>query len=227
MRIDTANHCLQATPDSAMLLMLRLWSGVPEAKRSMRGTVIGCLLVMFLTLALPGCANRVRTSSPAKWPELSSQFRPETEPNPVLLRTVDQLKGRWESFSLVSSNFSEFMGATNIVLCVYGLQEWEKGWLGDRSSAYLDAELRIKDGRTGKERIVDATEGPAVLGERKIQFGALEPLTLEYSFANEILTFHKRLHGKTTTGQDIYFEFSARLRKVSSDPGNTLLSHSF
>jgi hypothetical protein len=27
------NHCLQPTPDSAKLLILCRWSGVPEAKR--------------------------------------------------------------------------------------------------------------------------------------------------------------------------------------------------
>jgi hypothetical protein len=28
-----AHQCFQATPDCAMLLILRFWSGVPEAKR--------------------------------------------------------------------------------------------------------------------------------------------------------------------------------------------------
>lgn len=127
-----------------------------------------------------------------------------------------ELRGRWESVTFACTNFSVLSGATNVSLCVYGVGDWRTNSSAAAAEAPLDAELRLKD-RTGRERVVSDSFGPAVITERAMLFGGPGGFLLNYYLTNDALVIEKHVAlGDRTVS------FRASLKKVSPQPGKRL-----
>jgi hypothetical protein len=121
---------------------------------------------------------------------------------------AEQLVGRWQSFSLASTNFDFFNRATNVTLFVH-----QVGWVTDsatkRREASIEAELRIRD-VTGREKPV--VDGPAYVSESTIVIGRESRVGFPYRLTNGVLIIEFHVPRDKT-------DFRAEFKKVSTEPG--------
>ena len=121
---------------------------------------------------------------------------------------ASQLVGRWESFSLASTNFEVFAKATNVILCLH-----QAGWVTNSVTRQpepgINAELWA-GGAAGRELLC---EGPVRASERIIVIGSSSRIGFPYRLTNGLLALER-------PGAD--YSFHVRLRRVASDRGKDL-----
>ena len=116
-----------------------------------------------------------------------------------------QLVGRWQSFSLISTNFDVFAKATNVILCVHQVG-WVTNSVTRQPEPEIDAELWA-GGAGGRELLC---EGPARASERMIVIGSSSRVGFPYRLTNGVLVLER-------PGAD--YSFHVRLKRVASDMG--------
>ncbi len=135
---------------------------------------------------------------------------------------ASQLVGRWDSVSLVSTNFAVFTDVTNLALCVYSV-EVKTNLQSNSSEAWLDAEMRVKTSNDpdGRERIASDSLGTVWMTPQGIIFGGPGGFMLHYALTNSTLILEK--HVSATNGATILrLDFLAKLKKTSANPGKRL-----
>jgi hypothetical protein len=125
-----------------------------------------------------------------------------------LEENAPQLVGRWQSFSLASTNFDVFAKATNVILCVHQVG-WVTNSVTRQPEPGINAELWA-GGAGGRELLC---EGPVRASERMIVIGSSSRIGFPYRLTNGVLVLER-------LGVD--YSFHVRLRRVASDRGKDL-----
>jgi len=161
---------------------------------------------------------------------------------------AEQLVGRWESTSFVTTNCivatdyamaatnlvdnrelywmtaglvaTDSTRQTNLIVCVYKISEEWIDPTTKKHCAHLDTEVHFTD-HGGRERPIRESSGLSTLTDTRIEFGALYGHSFSSRLTNGVWALEK--FGIFGCGKAYYeVRIKAALKKVSSEPGEHL-----